>query len=138
MGWPGAPMDGEFLTLGSVVPNPFRNSARIAFTLGEDVHVKLRVFDLSGRAVRTLLDERPGAGRHEVAVSGTGLPHGILFYSLEAGSVRRSGWLVHLEWLLRQAVPVVFPRQGCAEPLESRLSQLRGRLTPAAPALESS
>jgi hypothetical protein len=87
----------EGLTLHGAAPNPFRAGTRITFTMAEEQHVTLRLFDLAGRIVSTVLDERRGAGRHEVQVAGPALPHGILFYSLEAGGVRRSGRVLHLE-----------------------------------------
>ena len=53
-------------------PNPFNPVTRIAFTLpdGYDGRVRLHVYDLLGRRVRTLVDGRLGAGRHTTAWSG--------------------------------------------------------------------
>jgi hypothetical protein len=54
--------------------------------------VRLVVFDLLGRDVRILVNDRQGAGFYEVRFDGPGLPSGVYFYRLEAGenvSVKR-------------------------------------------------
>jgi hypothetical protein len=70
------------------VPNPFAGSTKIAFTLGENAHVRLRVFDAAGRLVRTLIDDVRRADRYvEVwdGVDGEGrrVPSGMYFYELD-------------------------------------------------------
>ncbi|MCP4231287.1 MAG: T9SS type A sorting domain-containing protein [bacterium] len=64
-------------------PNPARNSATISFALPETAAVNLTVFDINGRKVATLADEKLGAGEHERTVSG--LAAGIYLYRLMAG-----------------------------------------------------
>jgi spore coat protein A len=56
--------------LSPVMPNPFNPSTVIAFELPERVHISLRIYDVAGRWVRTLLDEARGAGRHRVTWNG--------------------------------------------------------------------
>ncbi len=51
-------------------PNPFNPSTGLAFNLGARRTVQLRVFDLQGRLVRTLLDGDYAAGRHTVQWNG--------------------------------------------------------------------
>jgi hypothetical protein len=72
-------------------PNPFNASTTIAFTVHEDADVRLRIFDLLGRHVATLVDGYRSAGNHEVvwdgrSRSGDEIPSGIYFYQLQAGS----------------------------------------------------
>jgi hypothetical protein len=69
-------------------PNPFRSATRIAFDLPAPGAVRLRVFDVQGRLVRTLVDAEVPAGRHDVPWDGSdaaGLPAGpgTYFYRLE-------------------------------------------------------
>jgi hypothetical protein len=86
----GAPLSA------SVSPNPFNPRATLRFTTSRDGMVKIRMYDLQGRVVRTLL-ERPmlPAGSHEIEIdgrsrSGRTLASGIYFYEVEVaeGTVR--------------------------------------------------
>lgn len=72
------------------VPNPFNPSTEIAYDLPRDVRVRLSVFDVAGRRVRTLVDEVQTAGSRSVVWDGTGddgsmVPSGLYLYRLEAG-----------------------------------------------------
>lgn len=72
-------------------PNPFNPRTTIEFTLPEESHVELVVFDVRGNQVKKLLDEvRPGGinvtdwnGTND---AGTGVPTGIYFYRMTWGS----------------------------------------------------
>ena len=77
---------------GAVAPNPSPGGPRIELALATAGHVGLAVFDLSGRRVRTLLDEAREPGVHRVAWDGrddTGAraPAGFYVLRLEAGGV---------------------------------------------------
>ena len=73
-------------------PNPFNPQTTIAFNLPKEMPVSLRVYDVSGRLVDVLLDDRLAQqGRNEVVwrgrdLAGRLLPSGTYFYRLEAGS----------------------------------------------------
>jgi hypothetical protein len=58
------------LTLAQNVPNPFNPSTRIAFTLPQDGPATLRIYDLRGRRVRTLLDGVQRAGAQDIVWDG--------------------------------------------------------------------
>jgi hypothetical protein len=71
-------------------PNPFNPATRIEFSLDRDTQVTLRVFDVHGRLVRTLMDSYLAAGRREVSWDGRGdrgeaLPSGAYFLKLTGG-----------------------------------------------------
>jgi hypothetical protein len=68
-------------------PNPFNPSTEIAFTLPQSDEVFLRVYNLLGQEVATILNgvSYP-AGRQRVLFNAGNLPNGIFFYKLEAGS----------------------------------------------------
>ena len=73
-------------------PNPFNPSCTIRFDLPEGAAVSLRVFDVSGTPVRTLVEGWRGPGVHNEAWDGRSddgspLPSGIYFYSLKAGQL---------------------------------------------------
>ena len=66
-------------------PNPFNPTTTIAFTLRQPARVTLRVYNLLGRVVATLVeDKRFPTGRHRVRFAADRLPDGIYFYRLEA------------------------------------------------------
>lgn len=63
-------------------PNPFRGATTIRFTLGENSHVELRIFDISGRLVNTLIDEERASGTHTITFESRKLASGVYFYQL--------------------------------------------------------
>jgi hypothetical protein len=78
-------------------PNPFNPTTTIAFTLPEPERTNLTVFDLQGNAVATLVNGRAEAGRHTAVFDGAGLPSGVYFYRLQAGSFSESRRLLLLK-----------------------------------------
>jgi hypothetical protein len=75
----------EKLALPQNYPNPFNPSTVISFQLSVNSHVTLRVFDVAGREVATLVDGNLAAGNHAVTFSPRDLAGGIYFYKLTAG-----------------------------------------------------
>ena len=67
-------------------PNPFNPSTIIHYALPEKSNVELIVYDILGNEVATLVNEEKPAGSYEVEFSATGLPSGIYFYRIQAGS----------------------------------------------------
>lgn len=66
-------------------PNPFNPSTIIRYKLPTDGMVSLKVFDILGRAVTTLVAEFKTAGIHEARFDATMISSGIYFYRLDAG-----------------------------------------------------
>jgi len=58
----------------------------LEFGISELGFVSLKVYDLLGKEVKTLVNENLKAGRYKVEFDGSGLSSGIYFYKLEAGS----------------------------------------------------
>jgi len=65
-GTDGVRRGGVESAIQSNYPNPFTTSTTVPFTLAEAGRVRISVFDLTGRRVRSLLDDRLPAGRHSV------------------------------------------------------------------------
>ncbi|MBA4320576.1 MAG: hypothetical protein C0412_19450, partial [Flavobacterium sp.] len=63
-------------------PNPFNPSSVISYQLPVAEHIILRVFDILGREIATLVNEEKQAGKYEVKFDGSGLASGIYFYQL--------------------------------------------------------
>jgi hypothetical protein len=61
----GAGESPRVASLGQNYPNPFNPSTTIPFTLAREGRVELRVVDVAGRVIATLLEERRAAGAHE-------------------------------------------------------------------------
>jgi hypothetical protein len=76
-------------SLGQNYPNPFNPRTTIPFALPEASAVTLRLFDLSGRQVTTLIDETLPAGEHRVTLQPDDLASGVYFYRLDAGTFRK-------------------------------------------------
>jgi len=67
-------------------PNPFNPSTRIKFDMPKNGFVTLKVYDMLGRVVSTLVNnEFIKAGEKEVTFSGHNLASGVYFYRIEAG-----------------------------------------------------
>jgi hypothetical protein len=82
---------GEAHSWCRVVPNPSRGASRLEFELAAPVGVRVAVYDLAGRLVRTLLDGSFPPGRQQARWDGTGpdgqaSAPGVYFYRLRAGS----------------------------------------------------
>lgn len=86
--------DAQLIQLGSPAqfaveqnyPNPFNPSTTIKYELPGASQVNLTVFDILGREVSVLVNEKREAGAYEVKFDGTNLASGVYFYRLQAGS----------------------------------------------------
>jgi hypothetical protein len=67
-------------------PNPFNPSTTISYELSVLSNVKLTVYDMLGREVGVLVDGRQNAGRYQATWNAAGVPSGVYFYRLQAGS----------------------------------------------------
>ena len=67
-------------------PNPFNPTTTIKFQLPGTTHVTLTMFDVLGRQVSVLVNDRRESGVYEVKVDGSNLASGVYFYRLQAGS----------------------------------------------------
>ncbi len=98
---PGGSMSGDyssvvprFFTLGQSYPNPFEQVTEIRYQIpetGVNPYVSLRIYDVTGRIVRTLVNETREPGYYRVLWNGkdnldNAVPSGIYFYRIEAGN----------------------------------------------------
>jgi hypothetical protein len=77
-------------------PNPFNPSTRIAFSVQRSGFTTLKVYDILGREVRTLVNETLQSGSHEVTFNAEGLSSGVYFYRLQAGEFAQTRRLLLL------------------------------------------
>ncbi|OQY70252.1 MAG: hypothetical protein B6D44_16160 [Ignavibacteriales bacterium UTCHB2] len=66
-------------------PNPFNPSTTIKYQLPKDGIVTLKVYDILGSEVATLVNEQKTAGRYEVSFDASKLASGVYIYRLQSG-----------------------------------------------------
>lgn len=67
-------------------PNPFNPTTNISYVLPKAENVSLKVYDVLGREVATLVNEVKAAGAYTVPFNASNLSSGVYFYKLQAGS----------------------------------------------------
>ncbi len=83
-------------------PNPFNSATKIKYSIpsAEDyqpILVSLKVFDLLGREIKTLVNKFQNNGKYEVDFDASGLPSGVYYYRLSAGVLNSTKKLIHLK-----------------------------------------
>jgi hypothetical protein len=88
--------EGEVKTysLSNNYPNPFNPSTKIKYSIPSitlrqaqsDIQVSLKVFDVLGNEIETLVNEEKPAGTYEITWYAENLPSGVYFYQLRAGN----------------------------------------------------
>ncbi|MGD8782149.1 MAG: YCF48-related protein [Ignavibacteria bacterium] len=77
-------------------PNPFNPSTVISWQLAESINVNLKVYDILGRKIKTLVNTYQTAGKHEVLFDGSNLPSGIYIYRISAGNINKINKMILL------------------------------------------
>jgi len=68
-------------------PNPFNPTTSILYNLKEESFVTLKVYDVLGKEIETLVNENKAAGQHEIFFNAKNIASGIYFYGLTAGRI---------------------------------------------------
>ena len=92
----------EMITLAQNYPNPFTPSTVISYQLAVSSKVQVVVFDMLGREVKTLVDEKQQPGSYEIAwqgrdTAGDNVPTGVYFYRLTAAEQTRTRKMILLK-----------------------------------------
>jgi hypothetical protein len=66
-------------------PNPFNPSAKIKYSIPQSSNVIIKVFDILGREIETLVNQEKPTGTYEITWYAENLPSGVYFYRLQAG-----------------------------------------------------
>ncbi len=71
-------------------PNPFNPTTKISYTIPERNNVSLKIYDMLGREVATLVNTTKEAGNYEVNFNASNLASGLYIYKIQAGSFTQS------------------------------------------------
>ena len=77
-------------SLSQNYPNPFNPISKIVFTIPKREYVSLKVYDILGSEITTLVNKELDAGKYEVDFSGKDLSSGIYIYQIKAGAFRET------------------------------------------------
>ena len=75
----------EKLSLSQNYPNPFNPTTKISYELPISNYVSLKVYDVLGNEVGSLVNQKQNAGRYEINFDGSNLSSGVYFYKIQAG-----------------------------------------------------
>ena len=86
----------DHFTLYQNYPNPFNPTTNISFTLLRALFVTLKIFDITGREITTIINKEMPAGNHNFQWNAMNESSGIYFYRVEAGSTIQTKKLIVL------------------------------------------
>jgi hypothetical protein len=81
----GSDLPLEF-TLSQNYPNPFNPSTTIRYQLPIRSIVTIKMYNILGKEITTLVNEKKDAGKYSINFNGSSLPSGVYFYRIQAGS----------------------------------------------------
>ncbi len=84
----------ESFSLFQNYPNPFNPSTTISYSIPEDGHVTLKVYDVLGNEVASLVDEQKQSGSFDVHFNASDLSSGVYYYQLKTGEFTSTKKLV--------------------------------------------
>jgi hypothetical protein len=84
----------KVFSLSQNYPNPFNPITKINYSIPNSINVSLKVYDILGRLVKTLVNEYKDAGSYFVTFDGSSLASGVYFYRIEAGNFVQSKKMV--------------------------------------------
>jgi hypothetical protein len=75
----------EAYSLSQNYPNPFNPSTSISFTLTKSTFVTLKIYNVLGNEITTMVNQNMLSGKHEIKFNANGLPSGVYLYTITAG-----------------------------------------------------
>ena len=77
------------VTLQQNYPNPFNPSTTISYSVPEDMHVTIKIFNMAGQKIKTLVNDFRSRGQHRQTFNANNLPSGTYFAVMKAGGVKQ-------------------------------------------------
>jgi photosystem II stability/assembly factor-like uncharacterized protein len=84
-------------SLGQNYPNPFNPSTIINYSIPKSGLVSIKIYDLLGKEIKTLVSEEKSAGNYSVQFNGSNLSSGIYFYRMQSGNHMQTKKLILLK-----------------------------------------
>ena len=84
-------------SLSQNYPNPFNPLTSIHYAIGKRQFVTLKVYDILGNEIATLVNDEKSAGNYEVNFNASNIPSGVYFYRLQAGSFAQTNKMILLK-----------------------------------------
>ena len=84
----------KVFSLSQNYPNPFNPTTTIKYSLPTDTKVVIKIYDILGKEVKTLVNDFKKAGFYQETFDGTNLASGVYFYHIEAGKFIQSKKMV--------------------------------------------
>lgn len=78
-------------------PNPFNATTSIPFSLNNEADIKIDIFDLSGKFVKTVLADKLSSGEHSVVWNSKNEPSGVYFAVFKSGKYKKSQKMILLK-----------------------------------------
>lgn len=77
-------------SLSQNYPNPFNPTTRIGFRIAEFGSVTLNIYDIQGRKIHVLVDQKLSPGDYDIDFDGSNFPSGVYYYRMEVNSSNSS------------------------------------------------
>ena len=87
-------LNRNYFVLSQNYPNPFNPATVISFEIPSRNFVELKIYDLLGREITSLVNEEKDAGKYSIRFNGNDLASGIYFYKLTAGNYSQTKKLI--------------------------------------------
>ncbi len=91
------PVTVEEYKLDQNYPNPFNPETQIRYSVKETQLVQLKVFDILGREIATLVNEVKPAGTYDITWNASSFPSGVYFYRIQTGSFESTKKMILLK-----------------------------------------
>lgn len=75
-------------SLSQNYPNPFNPSTNINYTVAKNSNITLKIYDVTGKVLQTLVNEQQSAGTYKVSMTALNMASGVYFYVLESDGVK--------------------------------------------------
>ena len=87
----------QHFSLQQNYPNPFNPSTKISYNTEKAGHVSLKIYNMLGQEVATLVNKEESAGMHTVSFNASALTSGIYIYKIQSGSFSASRKMLMLK-----------------------------------------